>query len=273
MFRKMFFLAALLANCFPAHAACSRPIVVPASQLGKMIVVDEAGGAVSGIYPDLLRAAGSRMGCEFVFPVMPRARAELMMQTAKADLLVAAVKSEDRSAWGKFVPLMGTEWMLISSRSDTPPASVQELLDRPGVKLNAVRGFNYGPAYLAMLARLEKQGKLEYVKDTQTIVRKMQMGRADYAYMPSITFAGEVAALGLKNGFGKSVHYTRLAGIPPSETGVYISNAVSKSDAAQIETALMQMRANGDLLARLRDFFTPEEMSSNYALPGNKGSR
>ncbi len=238
-----------------------------------MIIVDNVTGEVSGIYPEVLRAGGAGIGCEFVFPVMARARAEMMMPTGKADLLVGAVKSDKRAAWGDFVPMMGTEWMLISNRTDTPPATVQQLLDKPGIKLNAVRGFNYGPDYMAMLEKLERLGKLEYVKDAQTIVRKMQIGHADYAYMPSVTFAGEVAALGLTDSFGKTVHYTRLADIPASSTGVYMSRTLPKSDAAQIQALLMQIRANGDLLKRLQAIFTPEEMSSNYRLPDIKTGR
>ncbi|MFZ6646928.1 substrate-binding periplasmic protein [Undibacterium sp. TJN25] len=257
----------------PGLAVCSRPIVVPASPLGKMIVVDNATGQVSGIYPEMLREGGARIGCEFVFPIMSRARAEMMMPAGKADLLVGSVKSDERGAWGNFIAMTGTEWMLISNRSDAPPATVQELLDKPGIKLNVVRGFNYGPDYLAMLEKLERRGKLEYVKDAQTIVRKMQIGHADYAYMPSITFAGEVAALGLKDSLSKTVHYTRLGGIPTSSSGVYMSRALQKSDADQIQALLVQIRASGELLTRLQAIFTPEEMSSSYRLPEDRPGR
>lgn len=253
-----------------ALAACSRPLVVPASALGRMMMVNEASGEVGGIYPELLRERGRRIGCEFMFPAMPRARAEHMMQSGEGDLLVGAVRVPERDRWGTYVPMIGTEWMLISIRGDAPPATTEELLARPGIKFNAVRSYNYGPAYLALLARLDKQGKLEYVKDPQTIVRKMEAGRVDYTFMPSNTFAGALAELGLRDSLGPKVHYTRLQGMPTSTSGVYISNRTLPADAAQVAAMLVQLSQDGELLARTRRFFSAAEMSSTFPLPRNR---
>jgi len=252
-----------------AGAACSRPIVVPASSLGKMMTVNQASGDVGGVYPELLRERGRRASCEFVFPVVPRARAEAMLRQGDADLLVGAVQVPERDQWGRYVPMIGTEWMLISTDPD-PPRSTDALLARPGIRLNVVRSFNYGPAYLALLARLDKQGKLEYVKDPQTIARKMEIGRADYAYMPSNTFAGTLEELGLRDSLGQRVHYTRLAGIPASTSGVYISRKTAPDDAAQLAAMLEHLSRDGELLARTRKLFTPAEMSSSFPLPRSR---
>jgi polar amino acid transport system substrate-binding protein len=162
--------------------------------------------------------------------VVPRARAEAMLRQGEADLMVGAVQVPERDQWGRYVPMIGTEWMLVSTDAD-PPRSTGELLARPGIRLNVVRSYNYGPAYLALLARLDKQGRLEYVKDPQTIARKMDIGRASYAYMPSNTFAGALEETGLRDSLGQRVHYTRLAGIPPSTSGVYISRKTAPDDA------------------------------------------
>lgn len=250
-----------------ARAACSRPIVAPASPLGRAIVIDEATGQVTGIYPDLLRERGRKAGCEFVFPAVPRVRAEFMVRNGEADLLIGAMKVPERDAWGRFVPLIGSEWMLISLRNDAPPRSVAELLARPGLTFNAVRSFNDGPAYQAMLDALEKRHALEYVKDPDTIVRKMAAGRADYTFMPSTTFAGALEQMGLKETLGPKVHYTRLAGIPPALGGIYLSAKIAPEDAVQVTAILDQLRLDGGVVARMRQLFTPEEMSSSYLLP------
>lgn len=263
-------LAALaLAAALPqqrAAAACSRPIVVPASSLGRMMMVNAASGEVGGVYPELLRERGRKAGCEFVFPVVPRARAEAMLRQGDGDLMVGAVQVPERDLWGRYVPMIGTEWMLISTDPD-PPRSTDDMLARPAIRLNVVRSYNYGPAYLALLARLEKQGKLEYVKDPQTIVRKMEAGRANYTYMPSNTFAGTLEEMGLRESLGARVHYTRLAGISASTSGVYISGKTPAADAAQLASMLEQLSRDGELLARTRKFFTPAEMSSSFPLP------
>lgn len=241
-------------------------MVVPASSLGRMMTVDPASGEVGGVYPELLRERGRRAGCTFVFPAVPRARAEAMLRQGEADLIVGAVQVPERDLWGRYVPMIGTEWMLISTDPD-PPRSPGDLLARPGIRLNVVRGYNYGPAYLALLARLDQQGKLEYVKDPQTIARKMAAGRATYAYMPSNTFAGTLEEMGLRESLGARVRYTRLAGIPASTSGVYISDKTPAADAALLATMLEQLSKDGELLARTRKFFTPAEMSSSFPLP------
>ncbi|KQV79379.1 hypothetical protein ASD15_18785 [Massilia sp. Root351] len=272
MIRNALFAAVALAAALlsgRAGASCSRPIVVPASSLGKMMTVNQASGDVGGVYPELLRERGRRAGCEFVFPVVPRARAEAMLRQGDADLLVGAVQVPERDQWGRYIPMIGTEWMLISTDPD-PPRSTEALLARPGIRLNVVRSYNYGPAYLALLARLDKQGKLEYVKDPQTIARKMEIGRADYAYMPSNTFAGTLEELGLRDSLGQRVHYTRLAGIPASTSGVYISRKTAPDDAAQLAAMLEHLRRDGELLARTRKLFTPAEMSSSFPLPRSR---
>lgn len=270
MIRKPLFAVAALAAAalLPgrAGAACSRPIVVPASSLGRMMTVNAVSGEVGGVYPELLRERGHRVGCEFFFPVVPRARAEAMLRQGDADLLVGAVQVPERDVWGRYIPMIGTEWMLISTDPD-PPRSPDELLARAGIRLNVVRSYNYGPAYLALLARLDKQDKLEYVKDPQTVVRKMEIGRANYAYMPSTTFAGTLEELGLRASLGQRVRYTRLAGIPASTSGVYVSRKTAPEDAAQLEAMLEQLSRDGELLARTRKHFTAAEMSSSFPLP------
>ena len=265
MFFRLALVAAGLCWCVMAVARCSRPIVAPASSLGKMVSVDAARGQAWGIYPDLLRDYGARTGCSFTFPVVPRARAEVLVQKGEADVLLGAVKVSQRDAWGTFVPMLGSDWVLISHAGAAPPRSIQALLDQPHIKFNAVRGFNAGPAYLEMLAGLERRGELEYVNDTQTIVRKMAAGRVDFTVMPSHTFAGALDELPPDQRI--AVHYSRLDGLPPAVIGVYLSKEMPAADAAEVTSLLQQIRASNGLLAGLRRYFTPEQMASSYALP------
>jgi len=260
-------LAAALAPA--ARAGCSRPIVAPASALGQMIVVGKD-GAVSGIYPELLREQGRKAGCRFAFPVVPRARAEMMLRTGQADLLLGATAGPERLRWGDYIPMVGTEWRLVSKAGATPPSSAAALTALSGIRFNAVRGFNYGTDYQAMLAALDRKGELELVADAQTVAAKMLAGRADYSYMPSHTFAVALASLGLDAGRRALFQYTRLADIPPSTSGVYLSKQLAPADARQVAAILLALRADDSLLARARAVYTPEEMSSLFPLPAPK---
>lgn len=267
MFRLYALCAMFLLGLSNAQAACSRPIVIPAGPLGRLITTDANGVIVGGIYPDLLRARGSRAGCEFVFTVVPRVRADLVMRQGDGDMLLEAVRSPDRDEWGNFVPMLGSAWVLIGIGSGTPPHSVQELLDAPNLKFNAVRGYNGGPAYLQMIAELERRGALEYVKDARTVVRKMQAGRAEYTVMASSTFLSALADEGGRASFGDRLHFSRLDGIPSVAIGVYLSKRLPAGDAAQLTTMLQAIRDSGDLMAALRQNFSPDEMRSIFTLP------
>jgi len=76
LIRRCRLLAALLcAGALPVHADCTRDIVVPLSSTGVSVIVNN--GTYSGIYPELFRSMGPRIGCHFVFSSVPRARQEL----------------------------------------------------------------------------------------------------------------------------------------------------------------------------------------------------
>jgi len=251
-----------------AQAACSRPITVPASSLGKMVIVNNETDEVSGIYPDLLRERGLKAGCTFVFPIAPRARAELMVSSGESDLLVGSVKVPERDAWaGDYVAIHGSEWMLASLLTTPAPKSVEELLARPGLRFNAVRGYNYGPEYLVMLEKLKKMGKLEYMKDPESIVRKMQMRRADYTLMPASTFAGALYAMDLKEKLGSQVRYTQLEGLPTTVNGVYLSKKLSPQDMTAVKNLLIEIRNEDAVMTRMKKIFTKEELVSHFPLP------
>src|SRR5471032_3675227 len=175
-FRNMA-LSLLLALPLAAGAACSRTMVVPVFPLGKLMGVSNTDGLALGIYPELLRKNAASSGCTFSFIAAQHARAELMLSTGAADILLGAIKDEQRDQWGNFVPMLDTEWMLITNRGDAPPRTVQALLERSDIRLNVVRGYKYGAAYQKMLAELDKLGRVEYVKDPVTVVRKMLAGR------------------------------------------------------------------------------------------------
>lgn len=249
-----------------ADAGCTRPIRVPASPLGQMMVIRKDTGRVEGIYADLLRERGNAVGCVFDFPLVePRIRAEKLIAGGEMDLFVGAARTPERDAWGRFVPLMEVEWKLVSHDSVRPvPASVPELLALPGVRFSAVRGYNHSPAYRDLIAALADRQVLEYVTDPQTVVRKMQMGHADFSLMPPGTLNGALDAAGASPEFRQRVRLTRLAGLPPAVTGVYLSGALDRQDAALLRHMLEQIARDGVLLARLRQVL-PAEDAAAYA--------
>ena len=124
---------ALLALALPslAGAQCSRDIQVPVSAIGASVVVN--GARISGIYPDLLRSMGAKLGCNFIFPPVPRARLEAMFEAGKADLLIPASSTPRRDQHGLFIPMLGSRPLLISLQGARASINtMQELIERRG---------------------------------------------------------------------------------------------------------------------------------------------
>ena len=101
-----------------AGAQCSRDIQVPISAIGASVVVN--GASIGGIYPDLLRSLGAKLGCNFIFTAVPRARLEAMFEAGKADLLIPASSTLRRDQHGLFIPMLGSRPLLISLQGARP---------------------------------------------------------------------------------------------------------------------------------------------------------
>ena len=236
-----------------------------------MLVVDEATGTVSGIYPDILRTKGRKMGCTFEFPIASRARAELMFRNGDADLLVGATQQTAREPWGTYEPMVRVEWVLVSSMGRPLPRTAEELASMTGIRFNAVRGYNYGLGYGEMLRRLDTQRKLEMVSSPETVAKKMLAGRADFTFMPSNTFSGALDRLDVEQYRREQFQYTRLEGIPASTSGVYLSRQLTEADGAILSRMLNEIRAEGLILARAKACYGKRDLVSLTALP-NTGS-
>jgi polar amino acid transport system substrate-binding protein len=72
----------LLACAASAQAACSRPVRVVISPMGRNMMAC-TGGQASGLVPDFLKQVAARTGCRFHFTMVPRARATSCSPAAK----------------------------------------------------------------------------------------------------------------------------------------------------------------------------------------------
>jgi polar amino acid transport system substrate-binding protein len=221
--------AALMASAAPAHAECSRKIAVPVAPIGVSIVIN--GGVVSGIYPDVLRAASQKSGCQLVFSGVPRARQEVLFEMGKADLLLPATRTPARDQIGTFTPLLGHRATLISLAGPRPAlASAQDLLDRHELRVAVVRGFDYGEPYQALIKELAKQGRLFQEVDTVAVARLMQSGTIDVTIMGPTTLAGAVMRDARLAGMLDKLRIEPIPELPWSVSGIYVSRRSLKPE-------------------------------------------
>ncbi len=248
---------ALLLLASPAWGACVRPIVVPVSPLGVSVIVD--GKAVSGVFPQLLEQLGAKAGCQFVWSVVPRVRAEMMFEDGKADLLVAATRSDKRDQSGLFVPLVATRASLVSvEKQQAPLTSMAQLLAQPKLRVALVRGYDYGQAYQELSRQLAQQKRLFLEPDALSVARLLNAGMADVTILPSTAVVGAIATDARVAGLQGRLRFEPLDELPWSKGGIYISNkSLSASDRATLEQMLAGAAHNGALYDGYLRYFSP----------------
>ncbi len=188
MLSKICILVWLFFMVFPSvvWAGCSRPMVVAISPLSVYMEVD-LNERIKGIIPDLLHELSKKTGCQFVYEVMPRVRALKMFESGQIDL-IAASRTVKRDAVGDYVFVMAEQPILITLKESVSKDMAMDALMQGKLRVNVVRGFDLGPAYLELLAELRKKNQLEDVIDTDTIANKMLEKRCDATVISATNF-------------------------------------------------------------------------------------
>ena len=219
-----------------AHAACSRPITVPVSNIGRAVIVE--GDTVSGIYPDVLRELGEKAGCTFVFPVYPRARSDQMFFDAgTSDIAIPATLLPERAQLATFVPLIKVLPTMVTVRPlDKPPTSTRQLLADKRLRGAAVRSYTFGTEYQGLISDLERAGRIEFTSDLLAVARMLLAGRVDFAIMPPHLLRALLDVTAAEKQITDvQMRSYPLDGLPRVESGVYISRrALSDADQAEL---------------------------------------
>lgn len=251
-------LPALLLVAGLAHAGCSRPIVAPVAPTGYSVIV--RGDQVSGAFPDALRELGRQFGCEFVFPVVPRARSTYMfLNSAESDLLLPASRSEERDRQAEFVPMMKLRMALISNkRSPIRSSSVADLLAHPEWRGAVVRSYVFGNEYNSLIEKLDAQHRLSYVAAPLMVARMMKVGRVDFTVVAPTIFFSSLSEDATLAAFASEVQVTSLDGLPPAESGIYLSQKSLGAADREVLRQLLRQAAKGTLWKWFQHYYPPE---------------
>ena len=228
----------------PARATamdCPPVVTVGVSDLGYAAYVDH--GVYRGVEIDLVAELGKRTGCRFRIDWFPHGRLFVQLAGASIDMALAGVRTRERDQFASWVPFAYTHSvLLLNDRSKNSYRSLEEFVDRGTERLNITRGNVYAPAVAAQLARLEKQGRLEYVASYDLVFKKMQAGRADGTLSTPVIYLMYLRRLGMED----RVRAMPLAELSRSVTGAYLSNANLNSAARRcIADAIAAMLADG----------------------------
>lgn len=251
-----------------ALAECSRAIVVPAAPTGFNVRVAE--DTVSGVYPDWLREVGRRAGCNFQFPVVPRARADSMvMDSGTADMLLPASQNAERDKKAQFVHFISLTPNLITLGSATNiPRDLRTLISKTRWRAAMVRTYSWGDEYDGLLRDLAAEDRLEYANDLETVARLLRLGRVEFTILPptllySALQAGAVPGAGMQAG---EFRYTVLAGLPRSRVGAYFSRrTLNPADFELLHTAATKAARDGTLKHYFERYYPADVVSADVS--------
>lgn len=223
----------LLAGAVSAQAACSRPVRVAVSPMGRNMMV-AADGRVAGLVPDFLQQVAART-CRFVFLPVPRARAHFLFETGAVDLLPGATRTAERDRLGAFVHMYNSRAMLIALAGKLPRELALAEVGARELTLGAVRGYNYGPEYLSLVEQATSLPRLSLEPDPDTAARMLSAGHFDAVLVgPSVC-----ADAAQRAGLADKVALTSLSGMQPAQVGIYLQRqALPAADLARLRDAI-----------------------------------
>jgi len=246
---------------------CSRTVRVPVAPTGFNVRVQ--GERVERVYPDLLRQLGRAQGCQFVFPVVPRARLTMMFfDSLEADLFLPASRTSERDQKAQFVPMLKLLPTLITLTSKTDaPQDLRALLSRTSWRAAMVRSYTWGDEYEALMRQLEAEKRVDYVSDLRTVGAMLRGGRVDFTILPPTLLYSALQEGRSEPDAGGDFRFTELPGLPRSEVGAYISRrSLSEADQAVLREALSKAARDGSLQRSLQLYYPPEVLLHDAVL-------
>lgn len=176
-------LALLLALAWAgAQAGCTRELSVGVSELGFGAYLQD--GRWRGLAPDLIAELARRSGCRLNLEHRPRARVLLEFEHGQLDIITSAMQAEERDRVGHFLPYAYATLDLVIL-GDVAPRTLDELRQRPELKLGIVRGVRLGRLKGAVSTMLATH-QAEYSPNYDNIAAKLAAGRLQAAIIPGV---------------------------------------------------------------------------------------
>jgi polar amino acid transport system substrate-binding protein len=253
-------LAALLLAAGARAVGCARPVKVAASPMGRSMMVSPA-GRVSGIVPDFLEAVARLSGCRFDYVVVPRVRAHALFERGDVDLVHNSTRTEERDRYATFIHLYNTRAMLITAGARLPDQVTMSDLAAGGTTFSAVRGYNFGPAYMALINDPVVKQRISLVPDPDTAARMLAVRRFDAVLMSPSVFVEAALAADLQD----KVNVTAVRGLPAHAAGMYLSaQSLEAADRDRVREAIIVAAARGEYGRLFRVYYA----NPNWAMKG-----
>ena len=239
-----------------SYAGCSKTITVPASPMGKSVIVE--GETVTGIYPTLLLELTEKEDCPVKFVPVPQARALAMFEGGRADLLFPAFKTAHRDQFGEFIALIRSRPTLITLKSERSTINtLQQIIDMPTMRLALVRGFDYGAQYQQLITTLSKLGRIVLEPDALSVARVIKAGHCQATIMTPALFFGAIHNDNRVSELVEQLRFEPLEELPWGDSGVYLSHKSLNQEDMEHLKKILSRAANTDTLWKIYQRYYP----------------
>jgi len=156
---------------------------------------------VQGIDADTIDAVLSKLGCQSKYVEAPWARALLMLEQGKVDIVSGAFKTPEREKFAYFSKVPSDSNNLLFLRAaDKETWRLEKLteLTTSSFKLGAQIDVHYGPDYETLIASPEFKDNLVFQSNRKSLWKMLSLGRIDGLIADEITGKLEIKELGLK---------------------------------------------------------------------------
>jgi polar amino acid transport system substrate-binding protein len=241
-----------------SDARCSRPIQVPVSAYSYTVIVKA--NKFSGILPDVLSAIEAKSDCKFVYTLVPKNRQEILFETGQSDLLVTAVKTARRDKFGIFFPFVQLRATLISMEGQFPPMrTAKDIIARSEMKLVVVRGYDYGPAYQAIVEEMNKLGRVLVEPDPTSVAKLIRSNPKYVTIMAPTIFSGIIQSEPFLEDLVGKVRFEKLEELKWIDSGVYISKiTLSTSDRVFLNAQFEKYAKADNIWKSYLNYYPPE---------------
>lgn len=235
----------------PSSKACSRVFTVAASSIGRSMMVSST-GAVSGVVRDFLDLVSQRSGCVFNYVIVPRSRAFVMLETGTVDIVPSVNRTEQRDHFGKFFHLYDNRPMLISLKGRLPSMlGLAQLINGP-TTIGIVRGYDYGPAYTALLSDPHMRRRVTVVRGPNMGARMLAAGRMDAVLMAPSAFVDAAEQAGIVD----KILVIPVEGLPFASAGMYlVQRDQDVTDLAKVQAAINFLVDRGEYSRLLAKYY------------------
>ena len=172
--KKLRHLFLLTMTCWANMALATEPVVIGFDVANPPFMYERDGKAV-GIYPALVDAAFRHMQQEVILQTRPWSR---LLQESNKGLTGAAgiyINAARAQTYDFSAPLFVEETRIYFARSR--PVNFTQISDLKGLRIGAIRGWSYGPAFDR--ARAARLFTVEETPSDSQNMRKLALGRLD----------------------------------------------------------------------------------------------